>query len=139
MLGGVLSGLSGALYTLWGSYITPSSMGLSAAAMPVIWVATAGRKNIFGTVIITAILVWLSQWLAVYGSEYALILLGAILLLVVLAAPNGLYPGWLRASPACSPHAGKRRARYESGLAGTDPQNTGIKQTLRWCSSYQSS
>jgi len=97
VLGGVLSGLSGALYTLWGSYITPSSMGLSAAAMPVIWVATAGRKNIFGTVIITAILVWLSQWLAVYGSEYALILLGAILLLVVLAAPNGLL-SWLAES-----------------------------------------
>lgn len=91
-LGGVLSGLSGVLYTQWGSYITPSSMGLTAAAMPVIWVATAGRKNIFGTVVITALLVWLSQWLAVYGSEYAMILLGAILLFVVLAAPNGLIP-----------------------------------------------
>ncbi|MDN0123002.1 ABC transporter permease [Yersinia aleksiciae] len=94
VLGGVLSGLSGVLYTLWGSYITPSSMGLTAAAMPVIWVATAGRKNIFGTVVITALLVWLSQWLAIYGSEYAMILLGAILLFVVLAAPNGLLP-WL--------------------------------------------
>ncbi|CNK77721.1 ABC transporter permease subunit [Yersinia frederiksenii] len=94
VLGGVLSGLSGALYTLWGSYITPSSMGLTAAAMPVIWVATAGRKNIFGTVVVTALLVWLSQWLAIYGSEYAMILLGAILLFVVLAAPNGLLP-WL--------------------------------------------
>ena len=94
VLGGVLSGLSGALYTLWGSYITPSSMGLTAAAMPVIWVATAGRKNIFGTVVITALLVWLSQWLAIYGSEYAMILLGATLLFVVLAAPNGLLP-WL--------------------------------------------
>ncbi|WP_413740510.1 ABC transporter permease subunit [Sodalis sp. RH14] len=94
VLGGVLSGLSGALYTLWGSYITPSSMGLTAAAMPVIWVATAGRRNIFGTVVITALLVWLSQWLAIYGSEYAMILLGAILLFVVLAAPNGLLP-WL--------------------------------------------
>ncbi|CPR17336.1 branched-chain amino acid ABC transporter permease [Brenneria goodwinii] len=94
VLGGVLSGLSGVLYTLWGSYITPSSMGLTAAAMPVIWVATAGRKNIFGTIVITALLVWLSQWLAVYGSEYAMILLGAILLFVVLAAPNGILP-WL--------------------------------------------
>lgn len=94
VLGGVLSGLSGVLYTLWGSYITPSSMGLTAAAMPVIWVATAGRKNIFGTIVMTALLVWLSQWLAVYGSEYAMILLGAILLFVVLAAPNGILP-WL--------------------------------------------
>lgn len=93
-LGGALSGLSGVLYTLWGSYITPSAMGLTAAAMPVIWVATAGRKSIFGTIVVTALLVWLSQWLSVYGSEYAMILLGLILLFVILAAPEGVMP-WL--------------------------------------------
>jgi branched-chain amino acid transport system permease protein len=60
--------------------------------MPVIWVATSGRKSIGGTIIGTALLVWLSQNLAVYGSQYALILLGAILLIVVLAAPEGLLP-----------------------------------------------
>jgi ABC-type branched-subunit amino acid transport system permease subunit len=92
VLGSTLGGLSGALYTIWGSYITPSTMGLTAAAMPVIWVATSGRKSIGGTIIGTALLVWLSQNLAVYGSQYALILLGAILLIVVLAAPEGLLP-----------------------------------------------
>lgn len=89
-----LAGLSGALYTVWGSYITPSDMGLTAAAMPVIWVATAGRKSIGGAILGTAVLVWLSQWLAIYGSQYALIFMGAILLFVVLAAPQGLLP-WL--------------------------------------------
>jgi branched-chain amino acid transport system permease protein len=92
VLGCTLGGLSGALYTIWGSYITPSTMGLTAAAMPVIWVATSGRKSIGGTIIGTALLVWLSQNLAVYGSQYALILLGAILLIVVLGAPEGLLP-----------------------------------------------
>jgi branched-chain amino acid transport system permease protein len=92
VLGSTLSGLSGALYTIWGSYITPSTMGLTAAAMPVVWVATSGRKSIGGTILGTALLVWLSQSLAVYGSQYALILLGAILLIVVLAAPDGLLP-----------------------------------------------
>jgi branched-chain amino acid transport system permease protein len=92
VLGCTLGGLSGALYTIWGSYITPSTMGLTAAAMPVIWVATSGRKSIGGTIVGTALLVWLSQNLAVYGSQYALILLGAILLIVVLAAPEGLLP-----------------------------------------------
>jgi ABC-type branched-subunit amino acid transport system permease subunit len=92
VLGCTLGGLSGALYTIWGSYITPSTMGLTSAAMPVIWVATSGRKSIGGTIIGTAFLVWLSQSLAVYGSQYALILLGAILLIVVLAAPEGLLP-----------------------------------------------
>jgi len=58
----------------------------------VIWVATSGKKSIGGTILGTALLVWLSQNLAVYGSQYALILLGAILLIVVLAAPEGLLP-----------------------------------------------
>src|SRR5690606_2829284 len=92
VFGGVLAGLSGSLYTVWGSYITPSSMGLTAAAMPVIWVATAGRKSIGGVVVATIGFVWLSEWLAVYGSEYALIIMGGVLLFVVLAAPQGLFP-----------------------------------------------
>ena len=35
-------GSRGVLYTAWGQYITPSSMGLMAAALPVIWVV--GRR-----------------------------------------------------------------------------------------------
>ena len=92
VFGCALGGLSGALYTIWGSYITPSAMGLTSAAMPIIWVATAGRRSIGGAIIGTALLVWLSQWLAIYGSQYALILMGAILLFVVLVAPEGLLP-----------------------------------------------
>jgi branched-chain amino acid transport system permease protein len=67
-------------------------MGLTAAAMPVIWVATGGRKSIGGVIAATIGLVWLSQWLAIYGSQYALILMGCILLFVVLGAPEGLLP-----------------------------------------------
>ncbi|MEZ0606482.1 ABC transporter permease [Paraburkholderia sp. IW21] len=92
VFGCTLGGLSGALYTIWGSYITPSTMGLTSAAMPIIWVATAGRKSIGGAILGTGLLVWLSQNLAVYGSQYALILMGAILLIVVLFAPEGLFP-----------------------------------------------
>lgn len=92
--GSALGGLSGALYTIWGSYITPSSMGLTAAALPVVWVATAGRRSIGGAIVSAVALTWLSQALAVHGSQYALILMGLLLLFVVLAAPNGLLP-WL--------------------------------------------
>jgi len=105
-----LAGLSGALYTIWGSYITPSSMGLTAAAMPVIWVATAGRKSLGGVIVGTAILVWLSQSLAIYGSQYALILMGAILLFVVLAAPEGLLPGVLKHARRLGALAGRKPA-----------------------------
>jgi branched-chain amino acid transport system permease protein len=89
VLGGMLAGLSGVLYTTWGTYITPSSMGLTAAALPIVWVAAGGRKDITATIVSTVALVWVSQMLAVYGSQYALILMGIIMLLAVMAAPEG--------------------------------------------------
>jgi branched-chain amino acid transport system permease protein len=91
VIGSVLAGMSGVLYTLWGSYITPSSMGLTAAALPIVWVAAGGRKDLTATLFATLLLLWLSQQLAVKGSQYALIWMGAILLVVVLFAPEGLF------------------------------------------------
>ena len=88
-IGGGLAGVSGALYTLWGSYITPSSMGLNAAALPIIWVAAGGRKDLTAVLVATVALTWVSQQLAVYGNQYALILMGFLLLCVVLGAPEG--------------------------------------------------
>lgn len=89
-VGGTLAGVSGILYTTWGSYITPSAMGLTAAALPIVWTAAGGRKDITTTLVATVFLLWLSQTLAVQGAQYALVLMGVILLLVVLLAPDGL-------------------------------------------------
>jgi urea transport system permease protein len=91
VVGSMLAGMSGVLYTLWGSYITPSSMGLTAAALPIIWVAAGGRKDLTATLLATVLLTWLSQQLAVRGAQYALIWMGVILLVVVLFAPEGLF------------------------------------------------
>ena len=66
-------------------------MGLTAAALPIIWVAAGGRKDITATLLATVFLTWLSQQLAVKGSQYALIWMGVILLVVVLFAPEGLF------------------------------------------------
>ena len=51
VLGGALAGSRGVLYTAWGQYITPCSMGLMAAALPVIWVAVGGRTDITATLV----------------------------------------------------------------------------------------
>jgi branched-chain amino acid transport system permease protein len=91
VIGSVLAGMSGVLYTLWGSYITPSSMGLTAAALPIIWAAAGGRKDLTAVLASTLALTWLSQQLAVKGNQYALIWMGAILLAVVLFAPEGFF------------------------------------------------
>jgi ABC-type branched-subunit amino acid transport system permease subunit len=90
MIGAALAGLSGVLYTAWGQYITPSSMGMTAAALPLIWVAVGGRSDLTSTVIGTLVVLSGFQALTIYGSQYALVFMGVLLVLTVLIAPNGL-------------------------------------------------
>ncbi len=97
-LGGGLAGLSGVFYSAWGQYITPSSMGLTAAALPIVWVAVGGRKDLTATLIGTLLVLGVFQFLTIYGSQYALIVMGVLLTLTVLVAPEGIVAGimqWL--------------------------------------------
>jgi urea transport system permease protein len=89
-LGGALAALSGTLYTAWGQYITPSSMGLTAAALPIVWVAVGGRRDITATLLGSILVIAGFQTLTIYGSQYALIVMGALLVFTVLVAPDGL-------------------------------------------------
>ncbi|MET4257807.1 ABC-type branched-subunit amino acid transport system permease subunit [Bradyrhizobium sp. S3.12.5] len=98
VIGAVLAGISGVLYTAWGQYITPSSMGMTAAALPLIWVAVGGRSDLTSTVVGTLVVLAAFQALTIYGSQYALVFMGVLLVLTVLIAPNGLVLGtmnWL--------------------------------------------
>ncbi|MFB6450186.1 branched-chain amino acid ABC transporter permease [Bradyrhizobium tunisiense] len=98
VIGAALAGLSGVLYTVWGQYITPSSMSMTAAALPLIWVAVGGRGDLTSTVIGTLVVLAAFQALTIYGSQYALVFMGVLLVLTVLIAPNGLVLGvmnWL--------------------------------------------
>jgi branched-chain amino acid transport system permease protein len=98
LIGSTLAGLSGVLYVTWGQYITPESMSLYAAALPVVWVTVGGRRSLAATLIGTLGVLYLSQVLAIYGDQYALVLLGAVLLAAVMLAPRGLVAGagaWL--------------------------------------------
>jgi ABC-type branched-subunit amino acid transport system permease subunit len=90
VIGAALAGLSGVLYTAWGQYITPSSMGMTAAALPLIWVAVSGRSDLTSTLIGTLLVLAVFQALTIYGSQYALVFMGVLLVLTVLIAPNGI-------------------------------------------------
>ncbi len=88
-IGGFLASLSGALYTAWGNFIVPASMALPAAAMPIIWVAFGGRQDVTATLIGTFVVLYVFQMLTVVSQEYALIAIGALLVVTVLIAPGG--------------------------------------------------
>lgn len=93
VLGSSLAGVSGVLYTAWGQYITPSSMGLYSAALPIVWVAVGGRSDLTATLVGTLLVLWGFQALTIYGSQYALVVMGLLLLVTVLFAPRGLVLG----------------------------------------------
>lgn len=90
VIGAALAGLSGVLYTSWGQYITPSSMGMTAAALPIVWVAVGGRSDLTATLIGTLVVLSGFQALTIHGSQYALVVMGVLLVLTVLLAPSGL-------------------------------------------------
>lgn len=91
-LSAALGGVGGALYASWGNFISPPVFGLVAAALPVIWVTVGGRKTIIGPILAAFSLQYLQNTLAGGGSEFAPIILGLILLLVVLFLPQGIIP-----------------------------------------------
>lgn len=90
-LGGVLAGLSGVLYTARNVYIDPTVFSLVFATLPVIWVSVGGRKTLLGAVVATIAIEYVR--ISVEG-EFALVLLGALLVGAILALPGGVVP-WL--------------------------------------------
>ena len=95
-IGSALAGLSGALYTAWGQFITPASVGLPSAAMPIVWVSFSGRRDLTATLVGTFVFLFGYQLITVYSEQAALVLTGALLLLTVMFVPEGFVIGLVR-------------------------------------------
>ncbi len=96
-LAAALAGLSGVLYASWGNYMNPSNMDLLAATLPVIWTAVGGRRSLLAVLLSTVALRALADSLAVSGSQYAFLAMGALLLATMLFFPAGIIVSVARA------------------------------------------
>jgi urea transport system permease protein len=125
VIGSTLAGLSGVLYSAWGQFIVPAAMALPAAAMPIIWVAVGSRKDLTATLVGTFFVLWLFQSLIVISQQYALIVIGALLLVTILSTPGGyivwLVENWGRLSKW-------RRTRAQRRSAPAVPADQGAAQ-----------
>jgi branched-chain amino acid transport system permease protein len=90
VIAAVLAGITGLLYVQWGNYITPSQVGLLQASLPVIWVAVGGRESLLAVLISTCALNWLTYTLSSAGYQYALIIVGTLLVIVMVFFPGGI-------------------------------------------------
>ena len=91
--GGALAGLSGVFYVTWFNYMNPSELSLTAASLPVIWVAVGGRKTLLGPIVATVVIERLGLALSVNVGDWAFVINGLLLLVIILLLPEGLVPG----------------------------------------------
>ena len=88
-LAGALAGLAGALMANLGGFVSPSLMQWSQSGMLMIMVILGGVGYLYGGLIGAVFFLLLEELLSHYTIHWQLGL-GAVLLLVVMVAPNGL-------------------------------------------------
>ena len=85
-----LASLAGSLYAHYMNFINPSSFDLFFSIKLIIMIALGGMHSIWGAVIGTILIAFLSlEWLH-FLEEFEILVYGAILLMVTIFLPNGL-------------------------------------------------
>lgn len=92
-LGGAIGGLAGCLFANWGSFTSPTIFGLAQSAQIIIWVIVGGMGTLVGPVVGCVLIQWLTTQIGTQQIFNSNLVLGAILVLFVLAVPKGLVPG----------------------------------------------
>ena len=90
VLAAALASISGILYVQWGNYITPSQLGLVAAAQPVIWAAIGGRSSLLAVSLSTIGMTWFTFTLATQGNQLSLIFIGAAAVVSIMLFKDGV-------------------------------------------------
>lgn len=93
VLAGALAGLAGALLANLGSFVSPAMMQWSQSGLLLVMVILGGVGHLWGGVLGAVVFLLLEEVLSHY-TIYWQFILGAVLLAVVLAAPNGLVSLW---------------------------------------------
>jgi len=89
VIAGAVGGLSGALLANQNGYVSPSLMQWSQSGMLMIMVILGGVGRLYGGLVGATVFLLLEEVLVAYTIHWTLAL-GALLLAVVLVAPNGL-------------------------------------------------
>ncbi len=110
--GGALAGLAGMLYASWAEIVTPGLFSLGQSAEIIVWVIVGGLGTLVGPMAGAALLGIAKTLLASQSAINNQLVIGSILLVAVLAFPQGIIPSlarvirgprvvkWRRASPS---------------------------------------
>ncbi|MEM9635838.1 MAG: ABC transporter permease [Pseudomonadota bacterium] len=93
-LAGSLAGLAGALFAFAKGSVFPDSLGVANSVDGLVMVLIGGIHALFGPILGASIFVLIENW--VTRLEFWRFIFGAIILLVVLVAPDGIAGGLIR-------------------------------------------
>jgi branched-chain amino acid transport system permease protein len=89
IVAGTFSGLAGVLYAYYNGFVSPADVHLIASANALLMVILGGSGTLFGPLVGSALLVFLQNLLSGITQRW-LTILGAILVLAVMYAPQGV-------------------------------------------------
>jgi ABC-type branched-subunit amino acid transport system permease subunit len=96
VIAGAVAGLSGALYGVWGNFVSPEMFSLGQSAQVLIWVIVGGRTTLVGPIIGCAIIQYLTAALGTAAVGQVTVVLGLILMFTVLLLKEGVIMGLWR-------------------------------------------
>jgi branched-chain amino acid transport system permease protein len=90
-LAGAVAGIGGALFAGWSQFVNPGQFSVNAATLVVVFVLVGGRRSPAGSVIGAFLISALQFYFGSSGfSQYVTLILGIIVVVVVLVAPDGV-------------------------------------------------
>lgn len=114
VIGGVIAGLAGGEFAAWGQFANPSVFSLQQAALVIIWVLVGGRRSLLGAFIGAIVIQEIQTVMGGTGGNLTPIVLGAIMILVVLVAPEGIMSAIFAAARRLGLRLGRRPATARS-------------------------
>jgi branched-chain amino acid transport system permease protein len=109
VLAGALAGVGGALFAFFGRYASASYMVYHVSGEAVVWAIVGGAGTLLGPVVGAAALILFRELISGVWENY-LLAVGAIVILVVIFAPEGLVGAWNRIGGKSADGASEREA-----------------------------
>lgn len=91
-IGSGIAGLSGAMWASYQAFIDPNAFSMEMSAKALVWVMAGGVGTLVGPILGVIGLQWLTLQLGTMELLNSYVVLGAIMMVLVLALPRGLVP-----------------------------------------------
>jgi branched-chain amino acid transport system permease protein len=91
-IGSGIAGLAGAMWATYQAFIDPNAFSMEMSAKALVWVMAGGVGTLVGPIIGVILLQWLTLKLGTMELLNSLAVLGAIMMVLVLALPKGIVP-----------------------------------------------